>query len=176
MECGTLEKDIKCDKKCHRILKCGHVCSSLCGEDCGDCTEIVKKVFISCNHRIRGTCSVLENIKFCPVKCEKILSCGHICKKTCGEKCGDCMEEIDKIIPECNHIAKVPCSISPSIEYCYGNCTKTLVCDHKCAEKCNEPCTSNCENLVENYCSRNHKVLVKNVTLIKKQVRLPLKC
>ncbi|RXG56519.1 NFX1-type zinc finger-containing protein 1 [Armadillidium vulgare] len=174
IECGTLEKDIKCDKKCHRILKCGHVCSSQCGEGCGDCTEIVKKVFPSCNHRIRGTCSVLENIKFCPVKCEKILSCGHICKKTCGEKCGDCMEEIDKIIPECNHIAKVPCSISPSIEYCYGNCTKTLVCDHKCAEKCNEPCTSNCENLVENYCSRNHKVLVKNVTLIKKQVRLPL--
>lgn len=89
----------------------------------------------------------------------------HECKKLCKEKCGDCEILVEKLLPNCQHKALVPCHVS---EYQYL-CTELvedvvlISCDHvvkrKCHQKledveCTKPCRKwlNCGHMCTRLC------------------------
>jgi len=49
----------------------------------------VVKVIPDCGHSITMKCKTIPVRKLCTKKCERILDCGHICKKLCGDECID---------------------------------------------------------------------------------------
>jgi len=54
----------------------------------------VVKVIPDCGHSITMKCKTLPERKLCTKECERILDCGHMCKKLCAEECTskDCEE------------------------------------------------------------------------------------
>ncbi|CAG0919615.1 unnamed protein product [Notodromas monacha] len=82
-------------------------------------------------------------------RCDKILSCGHQCQKMCVEDCGDCLIEVEKVIPDCSHSVKLPCFQAPTKGDCGRKCEKVLPCGHKCAEKCCNECTTKCSVMMK---------------------------
>ncbi|XP_067904238.1 NFX1-type zinc finger-containing protein 1 [Heterodontus francisci] len=107
-----------CSLPCEYRLDCGHVCTRAC-------------------HPYD-----MEHKKFnCLKPCQKVLcDDGHRCAKSCYEKCGKCLVKVDKVIPQCGHLQKVPCSQNPEDFVCKEPCTKILRCGHKCAAACGKDC------------------------------------
>jgi hypothetical protein len=62
----------------------------------------------------------------------------------CYEECGDCMVQVTKKLPHCEHTANMPCSMDPEKYLCKGKCSKMLPCGHPCPNKCYEEC-GNCQ-------------------------------
>ncbi|XP_067856716.1 NFX1-type zinc finger-containing protein 1-like isoform X2 [Heptranchias perlo] len=107
-----------CSLPCEYRLDCGHVCTRAC-------------------HPYD-----MEHKEFnCLKPCQKVLcDDGHRCPKSCYEKCGSCQVKVDKVIPPCGHVQKVPCSKNPENFVCKEPCSKILYCGHKCAAACGEDC------------------------------------
>lgn len=43
ISCGDDVEKLNCNKRCKRVLPCGHICKQKCSEQCGNCREKVKK-------------------------------------------------------------------------------------------------------------------------------------
>ncbi|XP_028854674.1 NFX1-type zinc finger-containing protein 1 [Denticeps clupeoides] len=109
-----------CKLPCEFRLDCGHACTRVCHPYDAD-------------HK-----------KFqCQKTCHKILcELQHRCQKRCYEKCGDCREPVEKVIPKCQHKQKVPCHVDPAAFSCKEPCQKTLGCGHGCRAACGDVCTA----------------------------------
>uniref|UniRef100_A0A4W3IT70 Zinc finger NFX1-type containing 1 n=1 Tax=Callorhinchus milii TaxID=7868 RepID=A0A4W3IT70_CALMI len=109
-----------CSLPCNFRLDCGHVCTRAC-------------------HPYD-----MEHKKFnCMKPCQKVLcQDGHRCPRSCYEKCGNCRVKVDKVIPLCGHLQKVPCSMDPENFSCKEPCSKTLWCGHQCVASCGEDCAT----------------------------------
>ncbi|KAG1652736.1 NFX1-type zinc finger-containing protein 1 [Nymphon striatum] len=141
--CGHIQKvpchmppeDFSCIKECEKTLKCGHLCSNLCGQDC--VTSCSTEVLSECGqkHEISKKCSALE---YSP-----------------------CKTVVEKSIPLCGHIQKVPCHMPPEDFSCIKECEKTLKCGHQCSHLCGQECVTSCsaEMQVKSDCA--HLVKIK---------------
>ncbi|RXN03672.1 NFX1-type zinc finger-containing 1-like protein [Labeo rohita] len=111
-----------CDQPCQFRLDCGHVCTRMCHPYDAD-------------HK-----------KFkCMKDCQKVLcELEHKCTKRCYQECGKCRVLLDKTIPSCQHIQKVPCHQDPATFVCQEHCQKTLPCSHPCKAACGESCITQC--------------------------------
>nr|CAD7438059.1 unnamed protein product [Timema bartmani] len=122
------------EKPCHRdlaIYPCNHPCENR----------------LPCGHSCERNCHLRtdpDHIEFqCMKPCAKKNSgCSedHMCQKLCYLPCGDCLIEVKKTLPGCDHLHKVPCSSDPSKIVCQKRCIRYLNCGHPCPRKCNEPC------------------------------------
>ncbi|KAG9276956.1 NFX1-type zinc finger-containing protein 1 [Astyanax mexicanus] len=115
-----------CNKPCEFRLDCGHVCIRMCHP-----YDVDHKKY-KCN-------------KDCPkVLCEL----GHRCTLKCYQECRKCEVLLEKIIPQCQHIQKMPCHQEPELFVCQEPCQKMLSCGHQCQASCGEPCTTFCQVIV----------------------------
>lgn len=97
--CGDTLDNLFCTKPCARLLdKCGHRCTKLCREDCGQTVCQVRvplaggtntcahSQMVPCFTRFEENCDV--KVDSCEEICRQIIpSCGH----TCLSKCSDCV-------------------------------------------------------------------------------------
>jgi hypothetical protein len=160
--CYEDPKNIKCTKKCKRILKCGHACLLKCYEDCKYqvCHQITKYLIKSCNHINDIECYLKSYPTkiICKEPCLQKLQCGHICEGTCGTCLKGtlhirCNKECSKRLV-CGHLCKESCS---SECICKEKCEK--ICEHnKCNNNCYEIC-QNCEEKCDIQCM--HKKCMK---------------
>ena len=177
MECHTSPSSHKCCHPCEKILTCEHQCKKKCSEYCNtsSCTELVSAMLqcghfemVPCNekHRLTTRYSFLFGHSKCSHPCEKIMRCGHRCKKKCGEVCSDCNEPVEATLP-CGHTMTMTCkeekayarySYHYTKHQCIQPCTKTLSpCGHPCPNKCSEKCPSRCEVPVMVACLKGHE-------------------
>ena len=119
-------KDGGCTEPCNHRLPCNHVCPSKCHPS----EESHKRP-------CREPCP-----KYCP-------NGQHRCRRLCYEVCGDCEELVDKLIPKCKHVQKVPCYKNPVQFICQEKCSKILPCEHPCTNTCGDVCTTECRALVK---------------------------
>jgi len=161
LDCGHVcplachnEKDHKsviCTKICNKpFVDCPHVCKKFCSQECGRCTEPVKRV-LRCGHSIDLECKVDPHTYLCKEQCEKTLSCGHPCLEFCGKDCNftKCKQEVIRTLP-CGHSVTNPC-FNKSVK-CEAKCKDKLPCGHMCNVACNlhkdgkhPVCKKNCD-------------------------------
>ncbi|XP_031682929.1 NFX1-type zinc finger-containing protein 1-like isoform X2 [Oncorhynchus kisutch] len=125
-----------CNLPCEFRLNCGHVCSSAC-------------------HPYDQ-----EHIKYtCNKKCQKVLcELGHRCQRQCYQECPtDCLKQVEKIVPQCQHKQMVPCHQAPEKFVCLEPCQQKLMCGHPCALVCGESCTTTCMVMVTLELKCGHK-------------------
>ncbi|CAF4881675.1 unnamed protein product [Pieris macdunnoughi] len=142
----------KCEKPCANVKKgctftseidtdsLAHQCQKMCYEECDECKVEVKKRRTTCKHLEQVPCNVDINSIKCKKKCARVLKCNHFCMKLCNEKCGDCDQLVNKVIPGCNHVVRVKCSVEPTKYDCTQQCKRLLECGHECLKQCNQPC------------------------------------
>ena len=142
---------------------------------------------LACGHNCRMKChplSLHERIG-CDQPCLRIhTACGHPCKKTCGEPCGECEFPLQTITLTCGHetvqtcttnrnanammcnalLERVQlrcghwvarhCSTANEPMICQEQCDHLLHCGHRCLGSCHE-CTNNGQHLsCASVCSR----------------------
>jgi len=57
---------------------------------------------------------------------------------------------VDKVIPECSHIAKIACHKTPTRLDCTSQkCPRKLPCGHNCREPCKDVCTIKCVEIAD---------------------------
>ena len=112
------------------------------------------KVQSPCGHKVKKglPCNVSMNAK-CKQRCQRPLSCGHICPGECGVPCDQfqCHMKVPKKL-QCRHSVLVECfQFSEEVE-CPAPCATKLPCGHACGgvcgkcrengshEKCHLPC------------------------------------
>jgi hypothetical protein len=102
----------QCEKRCERVLMCGHTCNvspchsaddcQPCGVPCrlmcehSKCSRACRATCVSCAHACVWKCehqacdlpcaSLCER-RLCDVRCARLLKCGHRCPSLCGEPC-----------------------------------------------------------------------------------------
>lgn len=99
-----------------------------------NCTSLVRRK-MSCGHVAEKTCQAWGRIdrgapENCQEPCDAILSCGHPCKRRCGEKH--------------DHRDNSQCTFP---------CSKILICGHRCANGCGQRthtnlCKETCEKRI----------------------------
>ena len=135
-----------CDTPCVKLLKCGHKCPGLCGEDCSlkTCRELVLKC-LPCGHEVKLPCPddpEDPSIK-CTLPIDIPLLCGHALTIACVEKSKLTIEDI-----KCSKLCtfQLPCG-----HHCSGSCHDCIYgSDHvMCKQKCGRslPCGHACNNL-----------------------------
>ena len=159
MECykKNYSKEFVCTQPCPRLLKCGHKCTGLCGEECIKKCE-VSGVKMTCpqGHKLTRKCYETLNIYPCEKKCRKKLSCGHQCMQLCSEKCTTKCEVLVKKKYPCTHQHMIACS-SPIEDYpCDIICKFQLACGHLCRGKCSECSISHIHKPCESSVKLNH--------------------
>ncbi|KAK2705482.1 hypothetical protein QYM36_015764 [Artemia franciscana] len=163
-----------CREKCMGILNCGHVCYRICHIQDRDhqetrCMEECNKYLCSFQHKCKKRC--YEVCGSCKVTVEKTLTCGHKALLACSENelKYKCLEMIDKVLPNCQHTANMPCSTNPETYICNNSCKFRLDCGHSCTRKCHKnddphhqkykchkPCT-----LKNDACKKDHRCSLK---------------
>ncbi|XP_068120429.1 NFX1-type zinc finger-containing protein 1 [Hyperolius riggenbachi] len=143
-----------CTKKCEFRLNCGHVCTRVC-------------------HPYDPEHKQYQCFK----DCQKVLcKDGHRCKLKCYELCGECMVEVEKLIPKCNHLQMVPCSISENTFCCTMPCDKYLQCGHPCEKLCGEDCEVRCQKEVTVDLKCGHQQKIKCWQKRDLEFGMPVKC
>ena len=140
-----------CKHPCDRKLPCEHKCRDICGKLWTEiCREYVTSMCSQGCHKQSFQCYKRKLCGPCNQSCEKILKCGHPCKKRCFELCTtECLVHVVKEylcgrkhrIPCCKPMADMPCDLI---------CQSPLACGHYCKGKCSDclstrihqPCTS----------------------------------
>ena len=140
-----------CDTPCVKLLKCGHKCPGLCGEDCSlkTCKELVWNI-LPCGHEVKLPCPddpEDPNIK-CNLRVDIPLLCGHTLTIACVDKSNIVTEDI-----RCSK----PCRFQlPCGHHCSGTChdciygSDHVTCEQKCGRllPCGHACRSICHGLV----------------------------
>ncbi|KAL4098189.1 hypothetical protein QTP88_022837 [Uroleucon formosanum] len=167
--CGLNVDEIKCILPCDRPLKCDHKCQSKCYEKCKPCENQVVKVIPECGHSITMKCKTLPERKLCTKECERILDCGHMCKKLCANECinTDCEEIVlqkncklacghDKVwVLCCDKIKEFKMDSQYLLDKCREPCLQQLNCNDICSGTCGEckqgrlhvPCSEICNKI-----------------------------
>ncbi|KAK2703369.1 hypothetical protein QYM36_018158 [Artemia franciscana] len=137
-----------CTEKCNAVLRCGHICPSMCHIQDRDhlvkrCTKPCERYVCIKKHRCPKKC--FENCGNCMVKLDKELPCGHVVKLPCyvNELDYKCVVLVEKMLPDCGHIGRVHCAVDPKGHPCSIPCDFRLYCGHSCERKCHV-------NIVEN--------------------------
>ncbi|KAH9499460.1 NFX1-type zinc finger-containing protein 1 [Bulinus truncatus] len=104
-----------CKQACGIRLECGHSCKRICHADDSD-------------HK-KNKCG-----EKCQQLCDK-------CQQSCNgsHKCGEhdvCRLKVNKRIPICGHMQRVPCFVEPNQFECLAQCEAQLPCGHPCKKKC----------------------------------------
>ena len=165
LKCHTFDREhvkYKCQKTCDKeIPLCSHQCKQICSHNgsCFICGVKVFKLVKECGHLIKMRCDK-EPIKAdCTEPCSKILNCGHMCSKKCGQDCGEC-EKILQIDSFCKHSEKkinIACKNINKVwlyqNQCKEKCDEKLDCGHKCkSRKCcgyiHDTCTEKCKRIL----------------------------
>ncbi|CAK75787.1 unnamed protein product (macronuclear) [Paramecium tetraurelia] len=156
-----------CQEMCEKILKCRHKCQQRCQAQC-ICTFTYYEILPECNHTVLIQCgqdladvicqedveiyfhsSCKHTNKFkcyeinsayqeCQHNCDKVLPCGHTCKKKCRERCYPCEQKCIKSMTcghrdQCKNLCYQKCSP------CAYNITIQLHCGmHSIQKKCFE--------------------------------------
>ncbi|KAG8227285.1 hypothetical protein J437_LFUL004834, partial [Ladona fulva] len=164
MECFTDASSIVCQKKCNRMLECGHLCPLRCFEECGGCKVMVVKKIEECNHEVNIECSMAPERKLCNDKCESFLPCGHKCEMLCGEPCqpNSCKVLVEETVESpCGHQVRLYChersfgvETSNLPRRCSEPCTKTLQCEHNCKGTCGSCLQGRIHVLCQEECGR----------------------
>ncbi|KAJ2949110.1 hypothetical protein O0L34_g6049 [Tuta absoluta] len=151
VQCHEDIDTLPCQSPCEHILSCEHKCPKKCGEECGGCVVKVMKIIPDCNHKIKVSCSKEATRSICLKKCERVLSCGHVCMALCSKDCDPelCTETTQgKYAAPCGHQVSLPCNVYNSmtkggvwkpellLKYCTEPCLQTLACDHICSGSC----------------------------------------
>lgn len=151
LKCGHISKRVcskhsqeqTCERKCEKLLLCGHPCPKLC-QACqddyrhGECRQSCDKELL-CGHQC---CSELcMNCSPCQKACS--YSCSHtVCARECCDPCKPCKKKCSwqcphfKCTNSCDEICNRP--------RCKNHCKKTLLCGHRCTGYCGEPCPDSC--------------------------------
>lgn len=131
----------KCNKRCSKILECGHPCSKKCYEICFCNTTI--DLELPCKHSVRILCSTQHNPPHCVEDCCRELLCGHKCPGPCCEDCSQyqCKTLVDKLL-SCGHKKTIPCYMNPHDAKCQEACQKKCSRGHPCQQQCHfgSPC------------------------------------
>ncbi len=113
-----------CSHPCETRLPCGHVCV--------------------------GTCHPTHENYTCKKRCERKCENDHAFPShQCYKACPQCVVEIDKTMPECGHMQRMPCHMDPSTVQCYVPCS--TICNqgqHQCKKLCYEECDVKCLEIV----------------------------
>ncbi|KAH3710991.1 hypothetical protein DPMN_070490 [Dreissena polymorpha] len=134
-----------CNKPCGMQLPCGHICPRAC--------HVVDKshMFVTCQKpcvKINPTCTM-----------------GHMCTRKCYQECGSCFVKIEKVIPICRHVAKLPCHMDPFNWKCQEACQFILSCGHSCDQTCfkckSKAHNQKCEKLVTRELLCGHKMVMQ---------------
>ncbi|XP_040293905.1 NFX1-type zinc finger-containing protein 1 [Bufo bufo] len=157
--CSTSVNKFCCAVPCSKLLRCGHPCEKLCGEECEERCDKTVKVQLKCGHSQEVQCWQKRDIEFgMPIKCKQPcrvkLSCDHTCRGTCdtchqGRFHESCRHPC-KAILVCSHECKGACTneCPPCSRPCQNRCVHSL-CKRKCGETCvpcMEPCNWRCEH------------------------------
>ncbi|KAG1657688.1 NFX1-type zinc finger-containing protein 1 [Nymphon striatum] len=191
MQCYVDPEDFDCKVNVIKVLpKCEHKGKMQCYVDPEDfeCPIAVYRKIPSCGHTQNMACFEDLDTFVCETRCEKKLACGHSCENKCGEECTEdcsvmvfskceqqhkiskkcsaleyrpCKTVVEKSIPLCGHIQKVPCHMPPEDFSCIKECEKTLKCSHRCSNSCGQECETRCstEMYVKSDCG--HLVKIK---------------
>jgi hypothetical protein len=62
MMCGTNSEEVKCKRRCSKILPCGHKCPLTCADKCGGCRVTVTKVIPECGHKVGTSLVSMQKI------------------------------------------------------------------------------------------------------------------
>ncbi|KAI5644349.1 AAA domain-containing protein [Phthorimaea operculella] len=170
VQCSQDIDKLPCQEPCEQILSCEHKCPKKCGEECGGCVVKVMKTIPDCNHKIKVSCWKEATRENCQKKCERVLSCGHVCMARCSKVCDpeSCVETVQgKYTAPCGHQVSLPCNVYNSmtkggawkpellLKYCTEPCLQPLACDHLCSGSCgtcfqgrlHAPCSQTCNQL-----------------------------
>ena len=145
-----------CNKRCTKVLECGHPCFRKCNQLCECNTKV--EVELPCGHRKQLLCPEKGRPPQCVEKCRRALNCGHDCPGMCHEDCAvqKCESIVFKVLP-CRHQQSVPCHLDPKKAFCYAPCQRELDCGHKCPSVCGRICHEvRCEELCQMKCKRGH--------------------
>ncbi|XP_054277093.1 NF-X1-type zinc finger protein NFXL1-like [Macrosteles quadrilineatus] len=140
----------QCDRACGKQLSCGsHVCERVChGGACGECPGMLPRT-CPCGKSTYELACTLEP-PTCGDTCGRLLDCGvHPCSQRCHrDKCGVCLERVEKRCRCGLHTKEVPCQKE---FLCETKCKRIKDCKrHPCNRKC---CDGNC-GPCEKPCSR----------------------
>nr|XP_021188213.2 NFX1-type zinc finger-containing protein 1 isoform X1 [Helicoverpa armigera] len=157
--------EIPCQKKCARIMTCGHHCKKKCSEMCGDCKQMVTKVIPECKHEVKVQCMQAATRSLCTAACARTLPCGHACRARCAAPCdaAACTQPARAVPSPCGHSVMLPCNIAAAYDkglvdgagvaaQCRAACGAELSCGHACGGSCarcqhgrlHAPCTQVC--------------------------------
>ncbi|PFX31407.1 NFX1-type zinc finger-containing protein 1 [Stylophora pistillata] len=151
----------QCRKVCFKSCPNEHQCEDVCHHPrpCPDCYHGMTKTVPQCGHEQSIPCCVAPAKFSCLVKCEKVLQCGHNCRKKCGEVCTDkCKVKCVRTL-QCGHNKEVACHLDPTTVECHNDCKKVLECGHPCTKRCKDECQCNAEIIVQLPCKHMKRVL-----------------
>ena len=152
-------------------LSCGHTVQDSCylKEELVECS-VPFGALLDCEHPCTGTCYTCKMGRLhigCKSKCNRSLTCGHLCDfpctpscppcskpcanfcthsrcpKMCFEPCASCMEPCDWSCP--HFTCTQPCGMLCNRPPCKEPCPKRLEeCKHRCIGLCGELCPKLC--------------------------------
>ncbi|XP_061109480.1 NFX1-type zinc finger-containing protein 1-like isoform X2 [Conger conger] len=152
-------KLFKCTKPCTKTLcQDGHRCPKKCSEECGECQVIVTRTMPKCGHEQEVPCSHSLDSFICQVPCNKMLQCGHLCVRGCGESCTENCPQRVTVPLDCGHQRVMQCHVKQEVDNnqeqvkCWKKCDAELECGHICLGSCFQcaggsmhlPCASPC--------------------------------
>lgn len=136
-----------CNKKCKIRLPCGHSCINKCHSEplhnAVICLKPCSRSKSGCDHSCPRPCGQ-ECDQVCHAKVTNVtLLCGHVkahleCYKAQNLSTVCCKRQVERNVPGCNHIIKIPCYMDVTAEnfQCDATCGETLPCGHACLQKC----------------------------------------
>ncbi|KAI1502244.1 hypothetical protein F5X99DRAFT_162799 [Biscogniauxia marginata] len=160
-----------CNLPCDRRLECGHICKSRCHSqilhDTVKCLEPCPRSQKGCAHPCKLVCGVK-----CPPRCNEllmnlnlILRCGHdISRAPCWQAQNistiTCSQLVNKVVPGCNHTAKVPCHVNVKAAnyHCQAKCNDPRPCGHNCKSLCYQ-----CKDREDGKVTKEHHEICKQV-------------
>ncbi|RUS16781.1 LOW QUALITY PROTEIN: hypothetical protein BC937DRAFT_90815 [Endogone sp. FLAS-F59071] len=155
---------VRCPQPCPRLHSvCNHACPKQCGDDCGNCMEMVNKITLLCGHTYNNPrcwqakdplaidCKVPVIRKMITCEHENLLSCSDNvinarCTKPCGKilqcghpctrNCYDCQELTKSASKKRTDTAESDVIKRTRHGPCRQVCNSNLFCGHVCVASC----------------------------------------
>ncbi|KAI9376161.1 hypothetical protein BJX61DRAFT_531109 [Aspergillus egyptiacus] len=166
--CSRLCGD-RCPERCavtvfdaDRRLPCGHRMPSLPCWQAQDlslvkCPTLVDRDIPHCHHQARLACHIdITSVEYqCTRQCQRILPCGHRCRRQCSSCIkrtaegaqvdhGECTQQCGRLYSTCAHACNAKCHEDTPCPPCLSPCDK---CSEPCAPSCSMPCAAPCDHI-----------------------------